>query len=179
MNSRPQRDPTHPVRPSGDSTLHLLEREVAELFVDVAGLLGAPRSVGEIYALLFIRTRPLTLEEISRQLEISAGSTSQGLRFLQGVGLVRRLHPRGERRSHFCAEMSAKHVLGWFLRDRLEPILHRSEGHLARIREELLPNLSPAERPDCEMKLALLSNWRSRASRLLPLAKTIFPDASP
>lgn len=167
-----------PDRADGAAALHLLEREVAELFVDVAGLLGAPRSVGEIYALLFIRTHPLTLEEISGHLEISAGSTSQGLRFLQGIGLVRRLHQRGERRSHFSAEMSAKHVLGWVLRDRVEPLLARVEDHLHRINEDVLPGLPPNQREMYEQRLALLANWRTKAGRLLPVIRTLFPDKS-
>jgi DNA-binding transcriptional regulator GbsR (MarR family) len=63
--------------------LDSLEREVIELFIRMADVLNLPRSVGEIYGLLFIASEPLCLDDCRLRLNISKGSTSQGLKILR------------------------------------------------------------------------------------------------
>ena len=55
-----------------------LESEVVALFVRVADLLNLPRSVGELYGVLYISEEPLCLDDLRLKLRISKGSTSQG-----------------------------------------------------------------------------------------------------
>ncbi|NJR43396.1 MAG: hypothetical protein HC767_12780 [Akkermansiaceae bacterium] len=66
-----------------------LELQVVEFFVDGVRVLGLPRSIGEIYGLLFISQAPLSLDDLVQRLKISKGSASQGLRMLKGLGAVR------------------------------------------------------------------------------------------
>ena len=60
-----------------------LEVEVIDLFVNAVKIVGIPKSVGEIYGLLFVAPEPLPLDALVEQLQISKGSASQGLRFLR------------------------------------------------------------------------------------------------
>jgi DNA-binding transcriptional regulator GbsR (MarR family) len=48
--------------------LNLLQRQVIEYFVDGVRVLGLPRSLGEIYGLLFISPAPLSLDDLVRML---------------------------------------------------------------------------------------------------------------
>ena len=45
--------------------LDSLERQVVEVFVDGVRVLGLPRSIGEIYGLLFISRSPLSLDDLA------------------------------------------------------------------------------------------------------------------
>ena len=74
------------------------EREVVEFFVHLGRYLSLPRSVGEIYGLLFAKGEAMTLDELVRRLGISKGSASQGLRLLRGVGAVRVGYRPGDRK---------------------------------------------------------------------------------
>ena len=75
-----------------------LEREVIELFVRMADVLNLPRSVGEIYGLLFVSSAPLCLDDCRIRLNISKGSTSQGLKILRSFGAIRTVYIPGDRK---------------------------------------------------------------------------------
>ena len=53
------------------------------------GILGMPRSVGEIYGLLYFSEAPLSMDQIANKLEMSLGSASQGLKTLRSLKAVR------------------------------------------------------------------------------------------
>ena len=61
------------------SSLIEIERQVVSLFADGVRLAGLPRSIGEIYGLLFISAEPLAMDDLVERLNISKGSASQGL----------------------------------------------------------------------------------------------------
>lgn len=65
------------------------EGECVELFAEVVQVFGVPRSVGQIYGLLFASPDPLSFSDIVARLEISKGSASQGLQLLRSLGAVR------------------------------------------------------------------------------------------
>ncbi|MFO0447890.1 MAG: GbsR/MarR family transcriptional regulator [Pseudomonadota bacterium] len=64
---------------------------------------GFNRTVGQIYALLFVADRPLNAEEIADALGFSRSNVSMGLKELQSWRLVRLQHQPGDRREYFSA----------------------------------------------------------------------------
>ena len=62
---------------------------------------GINRTVGQIYALLFLSARPLAADEIAEALGFSRSNVSMGLKELQSWRLVRLQHLPGDRREHF------------------------------------------------------------------------------
>lgn len=53
-----------------------------EVSARVCQFLGIRRSTGQIYGLLYLSPKPLTLDEIAESLGISRGSVSTGTRLL-------------------------------------------------------------------------------------------------
>ena len=68
MRSSPQTSIQDPEQFSEKSTdpdqLEIIQREVIALFVNGVRVLGLPKSIGEIYGLLFISPDPLALDVI-------------------------------------------------------------------------------------------------------------------
>jgi DNA-binding transcriptional regulator GbsR (MarR family) len=62
---------------------------------------GINRTVGQIYALLYISGRPLPADEIAEILSFSRSNVSMGLKELQSWRLVKLQHLPGDRREHF------------------------------------------------------------------------------
>jgi DNA-binding transcriptional regulator GbsR (MarR family) len=62
---------------------------------------GINRTVGQIYALLFLSREPLNAETITDALGVSRSNTSMGLKELQSWSLVRLKHFPGDRRDYF------------------------------------------------------------------------------
>ena len=152
------------------NTLAVQQTETAliELFVRLAQVIGLQRSVGEIYGLLFAAVRPLTMDELTQRLRISKGSASQGLKLLRSFGAVRMEYVSGDRRDHYVAELELRHLLGGFLREKLQPHLVWGAGRLNEI-ERLVAALPGSDHEILRERLVRLKRWRTRGQKTLPM----------
>ncbi|NRB35401.1 MAG: GbsR/MarR family transcriptional regulator [Rhodobacteraceae bacterium] len=82
-------------------TLSNTQQEFVLHFGEMGSRWGINRTVGQIYALLFICKKPLNAEEITSALHISRSNTSMGLKELQAWQLVRLKRRPGDRRDYF------------------------------------------------------------------------------
>lgn len=73
----------------GVAGLSAFEAEVVAVFADLVVLLGLPKSMGEIYGLVFASAEPPSFGDIEQKLGLSKGSVSQGLRSLRELGAIR------------------------------------------------------------------------------------------
>jgi len=80
-----------------------LGRQFVSHFGEMGSRWGINRTVGQIYALLFISQRALNADEIADTLEFSRSNVSMGLKELQSWRLVRMRHQPGDRREYFEA----------------------------------------------------------------------------
>ena len=84
-----------------------MERAIA-IFVDGIGAAAATSGVlsqlqGRIFALLYLQSRPLALEDIAAELDQSKSNVSVNIRGLVEWHLVRRAHVPGSRKDHYEA----------------------------------------------------------------------------
>jgi DNA-binding transcriptional regulator GbsR (MarR family) len=80
-----------------------LSSEFVAHFGEMGSRWGINRTVGQIYALIFISQRALNADEIAEALEFSRSNVSMGLKELQAWRLVRLKHQPGDRREYFEA----------------------------------------------------------------------------
>lgn len=153
-----------------------LEKEVVDVFVRIAGVLNLPRSIGEIYGLLFISPEPLCMDDCMRKLNISKGSTSQGLKILRSFGAVKTVYVPGDRRDFFTAEAELRKIVSGFVNEQIRPHLDNGKERVARIR--LLLAEQPSERKEFfAERIKRLEGWQKRAHAVLPFALNfIQPD---
>jgi DNA-binding transcriptional regulator GbsR (MarR family) len=71
-------------------------------FGEMGSRWGISRTVGQIYALLFVSDRPLNADDICEGLGFSRSNVSMGLKELQAWNLVRLQHLPGDRRDYFA-----------------------------------------------------------------------------
>lgn len=72
-------------------------------FGEMGSRWGINRTVGQIYALIYISQRALNADDIAEALEFSRSNVSMGLKELQSWRLVRLRHLPGDRREYFEA----------------------------------------------------------------------------
>lgn len=157
-------------------SLSELEQEIIDLFVRMAGVLNLPRSVGELYGLLFISPQPLCINDCMQKLNISKGSTSQGLKILRSFGAVNTVYVPGDRRDFFEAETALRRIVSGFVSEQVRPHLENGKERMARL-EQLVAGESPENREFCVERIEHLKNWQRRAGLLLPFAMNfIKPD---
>jgi DNA-binding transcriptional regulator GbsR (MarR family) len=70
-------------------------------FGEMGSRWGISRTVGQIYALLFLAEAPLNADEITDKLGFSRSNVSMGLKELSSWRLVRLQHKPGDRREYF------------------------------------------------------------------------------
>ena len=80
-----------------------ISRQFVSHFGEMGSKWGINRTVGQIYALIFISKRALNADEIAETLEFSRSNVSMGLKELQGWRLVNLRHQPGDRREYFEA----------------------------------------------------------------------------
>ncbi len=72
-------------------------------FGEMGSKWGINRTVGQIYALLFVSDKPLNADEIAEALAFSRSNVSMGLKELEGWRIVRLQHLPNDRREYFSA----------------------------------------------------------------------------
>jgi len=146
-----------------------LEIGVIDFFVSAVKVLGIPKSIGEIYGLLFVTSEPLPLDTLAERLRMSKGSASQGLKFLRTFGAVKAIYQPGDRRDHFTAELELKRLTAGFLREQIQPRLDHGEERLGRL-SQITARLP--EDPVSEFqreRVQKLERWSARSRDVMPL----------
>ncbi|MFA7256294.1 MAG: ArsR family transcriptional regulator [Kiritimatiellales bacterium] len=151
------------------TALSELEKEVIDIFVRIAGVLSLPRSVGELYGILFISPEPMCIDDLMRKLNISKGSTSQGLKILRSFGAVNPVYVAGDRRDFFTAEAGLRRIVAGFVNEQIRPQLDNRKDRMARI-EKLLGQEEPGRKEFIAERIERLQGWQKRANALLPFA---------
>ncbi|MEZ5300581.1 MAG: hypothetical protein R3F11_07970 [Verrucomicrobiales bacterium] len=176
-----QATPSAPLGAAGvaaaPAPLTSVELGVIDLFVAAVRLLGLPKSIGEIYGLLFISPEPVSLHDITGRLSISKGSASQGLRFLRNLGAVSQTYVPGDRRDYYVCQAELKKLAGGFIKEELRPNL---EGGTARL--NALADLAKSEGGDqakfYQERVRRLRNWHARASKLMRLMQAFLGESA-
>jgi DNA-binding transcriptional regulator GbsR (MarR family) len=111
-----------------------LSREFVSHFGEMGSRWGINRTVGQIYALIFISQRALNADEIAEALEFSRSNVSMGLKELQSWRLVRLKHQPGDRREYFEAPGDVWEIFRVLAEERrrreIEPTLSMLRGAL-------------------------------------------------
>lgn len=154
-----------------------LERQVVAVFVDGVRVLGLPRSIGEIYGLLFISRSPLSLDDLVRRLNISKGSASQGLKMLKSLGAVREANGNGnggtERRTYYEPAVELKRLVGGFIREQIRPHLESGRAKIDRLAETADTVEDPEHRKFLHDRVERLNQWMRSGGRVLPVLQKI------
>lgn len=144
-----------------------LEIEAIEMFINFLRLIGLPKSIGEIYGLLFVSTQPLSMEAMMNRLNISLGAASQGLKLLRSFGAVKVTYQPGDRRDYYVADLQLSNFVTVFIKDELQPRMERSLERIKRM-ELLMEDMGPEEKKLTQEKINRLKLWLEKGQMMLP-----------
>ena len=149
------------------------ESAAIELFVRAAGLIGLPRSIGEIYGLLYCSAVPLAFDDVQEILGISRGSVSQGRKLLRQLGAVKLHYVPGSRRDYFVPELSMKRLVGGFIKDQFRPHLESGESRLDHVERLIAEEPDDLRRRHAMDRLGTLRSWQKRSEKLVPVVTAV------
>ena len=158
----------NPVLPDQKSErLSRLDIEAIEMFISFLKLIGLPKSVGEIYGLLFVATKPLSMDDLIDRLQISLGAASQGLKLLRSVGAVKVVYTPGERRDHYVADLELSKFATAFIKEELNPRMQRAIERIERMETEAR-GMDSEEQKIAFQRIERLKHWMERGQKMMP-----------
>ena len=93
----------------------------------LGSLWGINKAMAQIQALLFISTKPLSMEDIMEELHISRGNTSMNLRQLMDWGIVTKELIPGQRKEFFTTEKDVQELTRIIAKERsrreIQPVI--------------------------------------------------------
>ncbi len=145
------------------------EGECVAFFAEIVQLFGIPKSVGQIYGLLYASYQPLGFTAIVERLEISKGSASQGLQLLRSLGAINEAEQKDgtARGVAYEAELSLRQLVTGVLQERLAPLASPGAQRLKRLKE--LAAQAPENTAFYLDRTKQLENWRKRFNTITPL----------
>lgn len=146
-----------------------IDDRLIAFFHDAVKLLGLPKSVGEIFGVLFASPVPLTMLDLIDRLQISKGSASQGLKILRTLGAVREVNYNDDRKTYFVADVELKKIVGGLIREEIRPHLQSGEQKIDLIKAELEQIDDPELKEFYTERIARLDRWSGKAKLILPL----------
>lgn len=88
---------------------------------------GINRTMAQVHALLLASNRPLSTDEVMKQLEISRGNANMNLRGLIDWGIVKKELIKGDRKEYFVAEKDVWYLFKQITKERrkreIEPVI--------------------------------------------------------
>jgi len=139
-----------------------------DVFLDrvnqICNKFGLNNIMAQLYAILYLSNKPLSLNDMVERLNISKGSVSVNVRALERYGIVRRVWVKGSRRDYYEAETDISKVII----DRAKSMI---QGRLSELEEMVNAsyqalNLVDALDKDEEKKLKV---FKERLDRLRSL----------
>lgn len=93
---------------------------------------GLSRLFGQIYMLLYLSSKPLSLDELAQHLGVSKASVSIASRKLEAWGAVKKVWVRGDRRDFYEAETDFRSILNGGLLSSLSKKLESARVQIER-----------------------------------------------
>ncbi|AIQ93373.1 MULTISPECIES: GbsR/MarR family transcriptional regulator [Methylobacterium] len=139
-------------------------------FGEMGSRWGINRTVGQIYALLFVAERPFNADEIVERLGVSRSNVSMGLKELQAWNLVRLQHRPGDRRDYFTTPEDIWQIVRTLVEERKK---REVDPTLTLLRELLMQDAATEEERHAQERLKemhdlfeLFAGWYADVRRL-------------
>lgn len=111
-------------------------------FGEMGSRWGINRTVGQMYALLYVSAKPLNADEMGEALGFSRSNVSMGLKELQSWNLVRMTHQPNDRREYFQAPEDVWAIFRTLAQERRK---REIDPTLSMLRDALMEQPSGAE----------------------------------
>ncbi len=139
-------------------------------FGEMGGRWGINRTVGQIYALLYVSSKPLNAEDVGEALGFSRSNVSMGLKELQSWNLVRLFHQPNDRREYFQAPEDMWAIFRTLAAERRK---REIDPTLSMLRDALMEQPSLAEDIHAQERMRqmhgfidLMTNWLDDVLRM-------------
>jgi DNA-binding transcriptional regulator GbsR (MarR family) len=154
------------------NSLSPLAAQFVSHFGEMGSRWGINRTVGQIYALIFVSPKPLNADEIADALEFSRSNVSIGLKELQSWRLVKLRHNTGDRKEYFEAPQDVWEIFKSLAEERrrreVDPTLSMLRAALIETPANEADEFAQSRMRQMHELIELSSTWFDDVQRLSP-----------
>jgi len=166
------------LRSKSATTESRTRREMIDACSRFCHLMGLPRSIGQIYGLLYLSASPLSLDDLVSILNISKGSASTGTRQLSQWGAIRQIWISGDRRDYYEVVADLVEFIRASYQNYVRPRLHATTLRLDSLTSSLDEDaarglLTPDELRLCSERIKALARIQGKLRLVLPMAEKL------
>ena len=100
------------------NTLEEIREGIMEAMGRISSFWGFSKIMGQLYGLLYLSFKPLTLDEMADSLAVSKGNVSINIRTLERWNMVKPVWVKGDRKDYYEAETDFWKIVKGVLRER-------------------------------------------------------------
>jgi DNA-binding transcriptional regulator GbsR (MarR family) len=143
-------------------------------FGEMGSRWGINRTVGQIYAVLFISEKPLTADDLTEKLGVSRSNVSMGLKELSSWRLVKLSHQPGDRRDFYSAPDDVWAIFKTLAQERQR---REVEPTLSMLRDALLESPASPEERHAQDRMREMHALIEQLTRWFAEVHTLSPEA--
>ena len=139
-------------------------------FGEMGSRWGINRTVGQIYALLYVSPDPLNADQICEALGFSRSNVSMGLKELDAWNLIRMRHLPNDRRDHFTTPSDVWEIFRALIEERRK---REVEPTLSMLRDALLDKPESGDDKYAHQRMQemhdlieMLTDWQSEMRKM-------------
>ncbi len=125
-------------------------------FGEMGSRWGINRTVGQIYALLYVSAKPMNADEVGEALGFSRSNVSMGLKELQSWSLVKLIHQPNDRREYFQAPEDVWAIFRTLATERRK---REIDPTLSMLRDALMEQPSSADDIHAQERMKLMHGF--------------------
>ena len=150
--------------------IYELRDDLVDNIGKVAASLGINRVAGQLYIVLFLSAKPMSLDEMTKALKVSKGHVSTNIRALERWKAVRKLWVKGSRKDFYEANTDTLNIIATQLSlglnhrfEELDLIINRAKEKIGQMKN----TQSKEQIQNLEDKIKKVEKMYSRVSGLL------------
>ena len=162
------------------SKLEMAQDKFIESIGKLAESFGLNKSIAQLYAVLYLSDKPLSLDDVASRLGVSKGNISINIRELANWGAVRTVWVKGSRKDYYEAEPDVKKA---FI-NKLRASVGKRVGEVSSMIDEFKEIVASANGELTEedkkiakvyqQKLKKIEDMKSLVSKVLAVAEKFF-----
>ncbi len=157
-------------------TLHELQHGTMDAMGRITSFWGFSKIMGQLYGLLYLSSRPLTLDEMAEGLSVSKGNVSINIRALERWNMVRQVWVKGDRKDFYEAETDFWKIIRGVLKEREKKEFDQALGTVGGLRrkgEEAHRKEKSAETAFAVERLKRLEDFISTMDQMVGMLLTL------
>ncbi len=157
-------------------SVHELQHGAMETMGRITSFWGFSKIMGQLYGLLYLSPKPLTLDEMAENISVSKGNVSINIRALERWNMVRQVWVKGDRKDFYEAETDFWKIIRGVLKEREKKEFDQALGSIGGLRkrgEDIQKKAKSAESAFAVDRLKKLEDFISTMDQLVGMLLTL------